>query len=155
MSGHAGPSDGGLAELIEGRPGWRLEPRSTPGATPVWCFVFAGKIEFSVSVDVGSVVLYVMETDREIVFKDADELMAWLRSNRAEALQEPASRSPVASRVCASSSSGAEGPPAPRPRRSIGGRIGTCSLDPPVTWFPAPARRLPWWRASRGTATSS
>ena len=94
MSGHAGPSDGGLVELIEGRPGWRLEPRSTPGATPVWCFVFAGKIEFSVTADVGSIRLYVMETDQEIVFKDADELMAWLRSNRAEALQEPASRSP-------------------------------------------------------------
>lgn len=94
MSGHAGPSGNDLAELIGGRPGWRLEPRSTPGATPVWCFVFAGKIEFSVTADAGSIVLYVMETDREIAFKDADELMAWLRSNRAVALQEPASRPP-------------------------------------------------------------
>jgi hypothetical protein len=35
-----------------------------------------------------------METDEEIVFKDADELTTWLRTHRAEALQEPASRPP-------------------------------------------------------------
>ena len=43
--------------------------------------------------------LYIMETDQEIVFKDADELTAWLRSNRAEAMQEPtASAAPGKSR---------------------------------------------------------
>ncbi len=36
-------------DLLGGRPGWRLEPRSTPGATPLWCFVVNGKIEFSVT----------------------------------------------------------------------------------------------------------
>ena len=76
-------------ELLGGRPGWRLEPRSTPGAGPLWCFVFNGKIEYSVTVDRGIIHLYVMDTDQEIVFADADELMAWLRSNRAEAAQEP------------------------------------------------------------------
>jgi hypothetical protein len=30
-----------------------------------------------------------MDTDQEIIFKDADGLMAWLRSNRAEAALEP------------------------------------------------------------------
>jgi len=35
-----------------------------------------------------------METDEEIVFTDADELTTWLRTHRAEALQEPATRSP-------------------------------------------------------------
>ncbi len=92
MSHRADQSGNELVELIAGRPGWRLEPRSTPGATPVWCFVFGGKIEFSVTAGAGSIHLYVMETDREIVFKDADELMTWLRTNRAEALREPASR---------------------------------------------------------------
>jgi hypothetical protein len=88
----SGPSTNELVDLLGGRPGWRLEPRSTPGATPLWCFVFAGKIEFSVTVDGGSIHLYVMDTDQEIVFRDADGLMSWLRSNRAEALREPQAR---------------------------------------------------------------
>jgi hypothetical protein len=88
---HAGgePSTNEIRDLLVGRPGWRLEPRSTPGATPLWCFVFNGKIEFSVTVEEGSLRLYVMETDQEIIFKDAEGLMAWLRANRAEALLEP------------------------------------------------------------------
>ena len=88
---HSGgePSTNEVLDLLVGRPGWRLEPRSTPGATPLWCFVFNGKIEFSVTVDGNSVRLYVMETDQEIVFPDADGLMAWLRDNRAEAILEP------------------------------------------------------------------
>jgi hypothetical protein len=83
------PSTNELLDLLLGRPGWRLEPRSTPGATPLWCFVDNGKIEFSVTVDAGSVHLYVMETDQEIVFDDGDALMAWLRANRAEAALDP------------------------------------------------------------------
>ena len=83
------PSTNEILDLLGGRPGWRLEPRSTPGTTPLWCFVFNGKIEFSVTVDGESVRLYVMETDQEIVFDDADGLMAWLRANRAEAVLEP------------------------------------------------------------------
>jgi len=81
-----------FVELLGGRPGWRLEPSSTPGAPPLWCFVFDGKIEFSVTVDGGSVHLYVMDTDREIEFKDSDEFMTWLRTHRREAVQEPAPR---------------------------------------------------------------
>ena len=95
MNDQAGPSTNELVDLLVGRPGWRLEPRSTPGATPLWCFVFGGKIEFSVTAEGGSIHLYVMETDEEIVFKDADELTTWLRAHRAEALQEPTARSPA------------------------------------------------------------
>lgn len=87
-----GPSTNDILELLGGRPGWRLEPRSTPGTTPLWCFVFNGKIEFSVTADSESVRLYVMDTDQEIVFDDGEGLMAWLRSNRAEAVQEPEQR---------------------------------------------------------------
>ena len=76
-------------QLLGGRPGWRLEPRSTPGAGPLWCFVFNGKIEYSVEVQGTTIHLYVMDTDREIVFPDGDSLMTWLRANRAEAAQEP------------------------------------------------------------------
>ncbi len=89
MSERVGPTKNELVDLFGGRPGWRLEARSTPGATPLWCFVVGGKIEFSVTRDRDTIHLYVMETDQEIVFKDADELTAWLRSNRAEAIQEP------------------------------------------------------------------
>jgi hypothetical protein len=78
-----------ILDVLVGRPGWRLEPRSTPGASALWCFVFNGRIEFSVSVDAGSVHLYVMDTDQEIVFDDAEELMAWLRVHRPEAQLEP------------------------------------------------------------------
>ena len=92
MSDQAGPSGNEVVNLLGGRPGWRLEPRSTPGATPLWCFVFGGKIEFSVTADGDSIHLYVMDTDEEIVFKDADELTTWLRTHRAEALREPDSR---------------------------------------------------------------
>jgi hypothetical protein len=81
-----------IVDLLGGRPGWRLEPRSTPGSTPLWAFVYNGKIEYSVTAEVGTIRLYVMETDQEIVFDNADGLMSWLRSNRAEAAQEPESR---------------------------------------------------------------
>jgi hypothetical protein len=81
-----------LADLFGDRPGWRLEPRSTPGATPLWCFVFGGKIEFSVTAERDSITLYIMETDQELVFKDSDELTEWLRTHRAEAMREPEPR---------------------------------------------------------------
>jgi hypothetical protein len=99
MSERAGPTKNELVDLFGGRPGWRLEPRSTPGATPLWCFVVGGKIEFSVTRDRDGIHLYVMETDQEMMFKDAEELTAWLRSNRAEAMREPtASAAPGKSR---------------------------------------------------------
>ena len=79
-----------LVDLFEGRPGWRLEPRSTPGASSLWCFVSGGKIEFSVNVDRDGIHLYEMGTDREIVFKDADDLTDWFKAHRADALQEKA-----------------------------------------------------------------
>ena len=93
-----GPSTNDILDLLGGRPGWRLEPRSTPGTTPLWCFVVNGKIEFSVTADGGSIHLYVMDTDRELVFPDADALMAWFRANRAEAAQEPTERVPLKAR---------------------------------------------------------
>src|ERR1700744_3500306 len=84
-------STNALRDLLIGRPGWRLEQRSTPGADPLWCFVAGGKIEFSVAVDDGgaAVRLYSMETDRELVFDSADALVAWLRANRPDAVLEP------------------------------------------------------------------
>ena len=54
----------------------------------MWAFVYNGKIEYSVTIDGGTIRLYVMETDQEIIFDNADGLMSWLRSNRPEAAQE-------------------------------------------------------------------
>jgi hypothetical protein len=76
-----------MVELLQGRPGWRLEPRTTPGATPLWCFVADGKVEFSVNAEGGAFRLYVMDADQELVFEDLDGLLAWLRTYRADALQ--------------------------------------------------------------------
>ena len=97
--GDGGWSKNEILELFAGRPGWRLEPRSTPGSTSLWCYVVNGQIEFSVTVEGTSLRLYLMETDQEIVFADADGLMAWLRANRAEAAQEPAPQVPRRSRL--------------------------------------------------------
>lgn len=98
MNDCVGPSENELDDLFGRRPGWRLEPRLTPGATPVWCFVVGVKIEFSVAVSGNSISLYVMDTDKEIVFKDADELMTWLGTHRPAALQEPVPRLSAKSR---------------------------------------------------------
>jgi hypothetical protein len=99
MHAGGGPSTNEIRDLLVGRPGWRLEPRATPGSTPLWCFVFNGKIEFSVTVEEGSLRLYVMETDQEIQFADGEALSAWLRANRAEALLDPVPRPTKKSRL--------------------------------------------------------
>ena len=60
-----------LADLFGDRPGWRLEPRTTPGASPLWCYVDAGQIELSVTAERDGVHLFVMDDDRELLFGDA------------------------------------------------------------------------------------
>jgi hypothetical protein len=54
----------------------------------VWCFVNEGAIELSVSADAGVIRLYVMDTDEELAFADAESLGAWLEAQRAHALQD-------------------------------------------------------------------
>jgi hypothetical protein len=81
-----------VTDLVRGRPGWRLEPRTTPGASPVWCYIVGGEIEFSVAVEDGIVRLYVMDTDQEVVLADADQLVTWLRAHKAHALQDAPER---------------------------------------------------------------
>ncbi len=77
-----------LADLLGDRPGWRLEPRTTPGASPLWCYVDTGQIELSVTAERDGVHLFVMDTDRELVFADAAGLEAWLREHKGESLEE-------------------------------------------------------------------
>ena len=87
-----------LSDLFSARPGWRLEPTSTPGVDAAWCFVYRGEIEFSVTANAESIVLYEMKTDREIAFKNPEELTAWLATHREEALLEPEARASRRSR---------------------------------------------------------
>jgi hypothetical protein len=77
-----------LVELVKGRPGWRLEPRTTPGASPLWCYVVNGEIEFSASVDDGQLHLYIMATDKEYVLQSIEQLSTWLGTHRPEAVSD-------------------------------------------------------------------
>jgi hypothetical protein len=81
-----------VVDLLRGRPGWRLEPRTTPGASPVWCYVVGGEIEFSVAVEDGMIRLYMMDTDQEVVLADRGELTTWLQTYKAHALQDAPAR---------------------------------------------------------------
>jgi hypothetical protein len=75
-----------LVDLLRGRPGWRLEPRTTPGATPLWCFVANGRVEYSVTAEGGVIRLYIMDSDEEVAFRDSVGLTAWLQEHRPEAM---------------------------------------------------------------------
>jgi hypothetical protein len=77
-----------LVDLFGALEGWRLEPRTTPGATPLWCFLSEGKVEFSVSVDGPAIVLYVMDTDEEMTFPSRDAFVAWLQEHRPETMRQ-------------------------------------------------------------------
>jgi hypothetical protein len=75
-----------LVDLLRGRPGWRLEPRTTPGATPLWCFVDGGRVVYSVTAEGGVIRLYIMESDEEVAFREPSGLTAWLQEHRPEAM---------------------------------------------------------------------
>jgi hypothetical protein len=77
-----------LVDLLRGRPGWRLEPRTTPGATPLWCFVANGRVVYSVTAESGLIRLYIMDSDEEVALRDTVGLTAWLQEHRPEAMQD-------------------------------------------------------------------
>lgn len=88
-----------LAELLDGFDGWRLEARTSPGASPLWCFVSGGKVECSVSVESAVMHLYVMETDDEMTFNSGDSLVAWLGVHRPDAVRPAPTRAARKKRV--------------------------------------------------------
>jgi hypothetical protein len=77
-----------LVDLLGGLEGWRLEPRTTPGATPLWCFLSDGKVEFSATADGTAIVLYVMDTDEEIRFPSREAFVAWLQEHRPDSVRQ-------------------------------------------------------------------
>ncbi len=81
-----------LVELVGSLEGWRLEPRTTPGASPLWCYLSDGKVEFSVSVEGPAIVLYVMDTDEEVSFPSTDALVAWLGEHHPDTVRAAPAR---------------------------------------------------------------
>jgi hypothetical protein len=75
-----------VAQLLRSRPGWSLQPSSTPGAPPAWCFASGGEIHLSVAVDRGAIDVYRMEDDRDLRFATIDDLTDWLEANEAALL---------------------------------------------------------------------
>ena len=73
--------------LLESRPGWHLEPSTTPGAAPSWCLVADGEILLSVGVDRGRVVVFVPAEDAEHVLGGLNALIPWLERNAGRDLR--------------------------------------------------------------------
>jgi hypothetical protein len=73
----------GVSRLLRARRGWRLEPQTTPGASSTWCFGSGGEADLSVGVDAGSLSVYVIGRDVEIVLPDVDALAAWLDADES------------------------------------------------------------------------
>lgn len=78
--------------LLGRRPGWRFQPRSTPGATPVWCFGPEADPVLTVSVDDGAIVVCPESGDPEVTLPGGDELFRWLSDHWPEALPEQRAR---------------------------------------------------------------
>jgi hypothetical protein len=76
--------------LLAGRPVWKLEPQSSPGAPPLWCFGAGIDPDLAVETSDRSVTVSLLELDQELVFADTDALVAWLDSNEPLFLQRGA-----------------------------------------------------------------
>jgi hypothetical protein len=78
-----------MEELLRARDHWRLEPSSSPGMPSQWCLLSGPEIELSVTVDKGSIVVYVMDANTEIFLDDVAALTAWLEADEGLFLERP------------------------------------------------------------------
>jgi hypothetical protein len=78
-----------VEELLAAREHWRREPSSSPGMPSQWCLLSGPEIELSVTVDRGSIVVYVMDANTEVFFDGVDGLTAWLDADEALFLERP------------------------------------------------------------------
>jgi hypothetical protein len=78
-----------IAQLLRRRPGWTLQAVPTPGASQVWCFGSASATELSVTTGTGSIDVYVVQKDETVTLSTAEELVFWLKTHKAAALQDP------------------------------------------------------------------
>lgn len=87
MASHDDELTEAIAQLLGSRPGWSLQPSSTPGAPLAWCFGAGGEIDLAVEVDQGAIDVYRMEDDRDLRFATIEDLTNWLDANEATALK--------------------------------------------------------------------
>ncbi len=72
--------------LLERRPGWTFQAMATPGEPPAWCYAAGAERDLMVSVDGGSIRVYVVEADLEVDLATTDDLVAWLATHWKGAL---------------------------------------------------------------------
>ena len=70
-----------IGRLLQDRRGWGLEPSTSPGAAPSYCFSPEHEVELSVSTRDGVICLYMPRTDEELAFVDVPALAAWIEAN--------------------------------------------------------------------------
>ena len=78
-----------IAQLLRRRPGWTRQAVPTPGAPQVWCFGSGSATELAVTTGNGSIDVYVVNVDENVTLGTTDQLVAWLKTHKAEALQAP------------------------------------------------------------------
>lgn len=67
-----------IGKRLEHRPGWSLEPSTTPGGPTSWCFDEHGRVLLSITVSDGVISAYLPEGDVEVQFADLEALSAWV-----------------------------------------------------------------------------
>jgi hypothetical protein len=72
-----------VGAVLTPRGNWNYEPSPTPGAAPSWCLDPGGEVALAVVVLDGQICAYLPDDDREIHFRDLDELTRWLDANEA------------------------------------------------------------------------
>jgi hypothetical protein len=70
-----------IGGLLLARRGWGLEPSTSPGADPSYCFSPEHEVELSVSVRDGRIRIYIPRSDEELVIDDTPSLAAWIDDN--------------------------------------------------------------------------
>lgn len=79
-------------QLLTRRPRWKFQARPTPGMPPAWCLGPEGEPDLTVTVDGGSICVYVTRTEYVVTVKGTDELVAWLNDYRPDSLAEQRGR---------------------------------------------------------------
>ena len=72
-----------LSRLLQARRGWSLEPQTTPGADPLWCFGIGGHWQLAVGVEDGAVSVFHTDKDQEVIFADGVAFEDWLNANES------------------------------------------------------------------------
>jgi hypothetical protein len=72
---------GQVEEALRGRQHWSVQPSPSPGLPAQWCFLSGPEIELSVTVEGGSIVVYVMDLNAEVFLPDGASLVEWLDAN--------------------------------------------------------------------------